>query len=400
MLLLSIFLVHCISGDDEKNGSEAEQQPLRSPANYSAYIGTSACLDCHADIGKSFTHTAHFHSSAIAADSTILGPLAAGKNSFHFNQAVYLQVEQRKDSFFQVEYLNGVERKARRFDISIGSGKRGQSFAYKWKDTLFQLPLTYFTAYQEWTNSPGYPNRVMFGRPITSRCLECHTTFAEVLSSFPARVDEINSDHIIYGIGCERCHGPGAEHAAFMKEKSAAVQPVSYGSVSNFTRQQKLDMCILCHGGRLKQTQPAFSFQPGDSLSEFFNLDSNFSPVRDIDVHGNQYPLMAASKCFRQTDMTCLSCHDPHNDQRKQVSFFVKKCKTCHQEIHSSGSGTKMPASLVDSRCIDCHMPEQRSFAISVLRQYESVPTPAMMRTHYISTYPEVAKTIIAEMKK
>lgn len=103
-----------------------------------------------------------------------------------------------------------------RFDIVTGSGAKGQSFMSWRGDKLFQLPITYFTTAAQWSNSPGFPSdRVMIDRPITSRCMECHVTFAERISEDGKEPEEFSKTNIIYGVDCEKCHGPAAEHVAF-----------------------------------------------------------------------------------------------------------------------------------------------------------------------------------------
>ena len=92
-------------------------------------------------------------------------------------------MEKRADGFYQVGYIDGVEKKSQRFDMVIGSGTKGQSFASWNNNHLVQLPITYFTSAGQWSNSPGYPDKIAFNRPITSRCLECHATFAEKISA-------------------------------------------------------------------------------------------------------------------------------------------------------------------------------------------------------------------------
>ncbi len=89
---------------------------------------------------------------------------------------------ERDSSFYQVNYHFGTEKTARRIDIIVGSGIMGQSYLYWMQNRLFQLPVSYFGAANKWSNSPGFPNEAIFDRFITSRCLECHSTFAKTLS--------------------------------------------------------------------------------------------------------------------------------------------------------------------------------------------------------------------------
>src|SRR6185503_20539489 len=76
-----------------------------------------------------------------------------------------------------------VGHRTERFDIVLGSGRKGQTYAFWKEDQLFQLPVSYWTELGEWVNSPGYPDgSAIFTRPITPRCLECHATSFESLA--------------------------------------------------------------------------------------------------------------------------------------------------------------------------------------------------------------------------
>jgi hypothetical protein len=66
----------------------------------------------------------------------------------------------------------------------------------------------------------------------------------------------------------------------------------------------------------------------GDKLDDFSS--ANYSPdsVAVLDVHGNQYGLLTASKCFKMSaEMDCSSCHDPHK---------TKKFKTAPKYFHEN----------------------------------------------------------------
>jgi len=54
----------------------------------------------------------------------------------------------------------------------------------------------------------------------------------------------------------------------------------------------------------------------------------------------------------------------------------------------------------IASNCIDCHMPELTSRAIMVLQQGDNAPTPASMRTHFITVYPEETKKYLRQRHK
>jgi hypothetical protein len=54
----------------------------------------------------------------------------------------------------------------------------------------------------------------------------------------------------------------------------------------------------------------------------------------------------------------------------------------------------------INDNCINCHMPQQPSMAIAVILQGSALPTPALMHTHLIKSYPDETKKILAFLKK
>jgi hypothetical protein len=121
----------------------------------------------------------------------------------------------------------------------------------------------------------------------------------------------------------------------------------------------------------------------------------------DIDVHGNQAGLLALSKCFQLTAMTCMNCHNVHEKEADNVALFSQRCTTCHSDGHQPGC--KMTATLgpsIKQNCIDCHMPKQPSHAVAVYLQGAAAPTPALLRTHYIKAYPEETQKFLEARKR
>lgn len=60
-----------------------------------------------------------------------------------------------------------------------------------------------------------------------------------------------------------------------------------------------------------------------------------------------------------------------------------------------------MTASGTDIRnnCVDCHMPARPSALITMKSQRQTKPIPALVRTHYISIYPDETKKFISMQK-
>jgi len=393
MIIISscvLYLTQC-SGDSLKK-EDTKEEP--------EFAGSSTCAGCHKDIYDKHIHTAHYLTTRPAIADYIKGSFKEGHNSFAYNQAIKVLMEHRDSNFYQVAYLNGIEKKRERFDMVVGSGTKGQTYLYWKSDSLYQLPIFYFTQKDEWANSPGYGGKIIFNRPITSRCLECHSTYAKKLTADENMPEPFSRGQIVYGVDCEKCHGAASQHVSFhlANPKDSIGRYIINPAV--FSRQQKLDMCALCHGGRLSKTKPSFSFQPGDTLSNYFTLNSANKQVADIDVHGNQYGLLVASKCFLKSELTCNNCHNVHVNETGNKADFSKRCMSCHNT--GNNHFCKMAASVgpsITENCIDCHMPLQTSRAIIFQEQGKEQPTAATMRTHYIAIYPEESRKIFSLIK-
>src|SRR5215204_3226889 len=181
------------------------------------YIGDDQCLSCH-EKQRTYRSTAHHLTSAEANATSILGCFAPGKNILRTAQReLHYRMEARNDGFFQIGVLGtppDTISVSERFDFVIGSGRKGQTYLYWGKeDQLFQLPVSYWTEVASWVNSPGYGDRSLdFSRPVVPRCLECHATFFEPIID-AGFANQYRRTNYVLGVSCEKCHGPGKQHA-------------------------------------------------------------------------------------------------------------------------------------------------------------------------------------------
>jgi nitrate/TMAO reductase-like tetraheme cytochrome c subunit len=387
------------NAEKEKNTAITDDRKV----NYKKFAGAATCITCHKNIYESFIHTSHFLTSQPASEKYIKGSFEKGKNIFPFNDHLFVSMEKRDSGFYQVAWLHGIEKVAKRFDIVTGSGAKGQTYLSWRNNELFQLPISFLTAANEWANSPGYdPGKVIYNRPVTSRCLECHSTYFNVISPSGKEPEEYDHDQILYGVECEKCHGPGAKHVEYQTQNSKDQVGRYIINPSKFSRQQSLDLCGLCHGGRLQKTKPSFEFVAGDTLSNYFVPGTAGPATKEIDVHGNQLGLLKESKCFRvSATMTCITCHNTHENERGETELFSQRCMTCHNKEH--GTFCKIDPSTVSSitsNCIDCHMPKQPSMSVALLLRGDIEPTAALIHTHLIKIYPEEAKRFITNKNR
>jgi hypothetical protein len=191
-------------------------------------------------------------------------------------------------------------------------------------------------------------------------------------------------------------------HVKYQSSNPAIKEGKFIINPGKLTRERILDLCTLCHGGRqLTKITPSFTFQAGDTLTNYFIQEKNSTDAANIDVHGNQMGLLALSKCFKMSNLTCINCHNTHQNENGKIETFSQRCQSCHTEGHNKQC--KMTSSIgasINKNCIDCHMPKQPSQAVAVFLQGYAMPTPALMRTHYIKVYAEETKKVLAYLKK
>lgn len=396
LLLVGVgfILTKCITDDTQDSAGESVDNPDKPV--FAAYAGSQACAGCHKDIYSTHLETAHYNTSANSGTDNVLGSFEKGRNRYNYNPALYIMMEKADSGLYQEVYFHGEKKRSFSFDITTGSGAKGQTYLYWEGNKLFQLPLSYFTAASQWSVSPGFPpDKVLFDKPITSRCLECHATYATVISPPDAKQEEYNKAQMILGVDCEKCHGPGAVHVKTHQENKGDTSGKHIIDPASFNRQRKLDMCVLCHGGSMKKTEPSFSFIPGKELTDYFIPDTTTLHADNVDVHGNQFGLLKKSPCFlRSETMTCTTCHDPHKKERGDLVLFSSRCMNCHNDQHKNFCRVKpMPANIREN-CIDCHMPKRPSRAVTLFEEGKEVPTPAMIRTHFISVYSPETKRL------
>jgi predicted CXXCH cytochrome family protein len=172
-------------------------------------------------------------------------------------------------------------------------------------------------------------------------------------------------------IGCERCHGPGADHVAKMTALPAGATADDLQIINpvDLEPQRREAVCNQCHLGG-EATIPRFGrgfydFRPGDHLDDTLvvfvhderaTLASEAKPVSQVEQ-------MRQSGCWKGTGGTlgCISCHDPHPKPTPEGmdAFYRTKCQACHEEKPCSLPAAERDAPPAAGSCIRCHMPSQ-----------------------------------------
>jgi hypothetical protein len=358
------------------------------PVRADTALSDATCLSCHAR-EAAFERTAHRVTSRLPTRDAVAGRFDAGANELRTrNPYLHYRMDSTADGFTQSAVMgtpSNATVRTERIAYVVGSGRKGQSYVYRrGSDMLFQLPVSHWTGLG-WTNSPGFTDGVAnFDRTITPRCLECHSTsFTPVSDS--RSVNRFSATPApVLGLTCEKCHAAGRDHVARERSALRALMPRSIINPARLSRQRRIEGCALCHGGVGEPKAESFTYVPGAPLRE--HLDLKPAAPNEVDVHGNQVALLARSACFRASEMTCSTCHDVHRTQR-DVGQLSGRCLTCHT-ARSCGLYPTRGEAIV-GRCVDCHMPLQRSNTI--ISGHEGRQERPMVRTHWIKVYPETA---------
>ena len=395
IFIFGIFLTGC------KNESDDYTDPRGTD-----YAGSESCVQCHQKQHQTAIHSGHFKASLPATKENILGYFANGKNTFVYNKNTKVVMEERNDSIYQVLYKNGKEIKAYPFDVIFGF-KHAQTSGY-WKNHRFyELPISYYKSINNWATSPNYSaTKPDFNRKIIKECFACHssniaskyvtTASTETYTFMGMEVDDfMNKNTLIYGIDCERCHGPAKKHVQTHLKFPDLKKTQNMVSFRNLNRQQRIDACGLCHsGGDHTKLKSRFQFKPGESLSDYFKENQRSKDTLNYDVHGNQLGLLSRSKCFQKSQtMDCITCHNPHQDSPKSYVSYSKICMSCHQNTQHNAVTLKTISKLkLTNNCVECHMPKQDSKAIRFQQSNSSAVTSYSLRTHKIAIYPTAKK--------
>lgn len=370
----------------------ARRKPQRWPDAVSASnaVGDSTCLTCHGD-KASFETTAHRLTTRLPTSATIEGSFRNGENVLHTpNPALHFSMHADSSGFYQTAVVGNAPdttSRTERIAYVAGSGRKGQSFLYWTGDQLFQLPVSYWKTLGTWINSPGpayVDGKANFERAVAPRCLECHATWIDARPD-PRVVNRFRPGSAMLGITCERCHASGQEHVANEQSLLHAVRRVAIVNPARLRRVRQMEACAQCHGGLGEPKAPAFTFVAGKRLEDYLHLEPQAASAT-VDVHGNQLALLSRSRCYQSSQMTCLTCHDVHREQR-DLTALSGRCLTCHQ-VQSCGLYAKGDHALA-GRCVGCHMPLQQSNLI--VSALEGKQERAQVRTHWIRVYPDSA---------
>lgn len=321
------------------------------------------------------------HAMASGKVTKLKGSFTPGNNNFPLDEKNFLIFIELFDKPYELLISNNQLKHKLEFEYFLGSGKYGQNYFTRLNKRFYGLKAHYLPSVSDWSLYPGADISVAKSRPEspTLRCLQCHTTKVEPETALELSIFRFEEweqrgstrykDSFILGVSCESCHGPGKNHVEFPNIKKHIKNP------KHFSRERSLQTCSLCHSGHGNLKENFYSYQPGEDLKEFIEFDHD--KLKQEGIHSNNLVPLSMSKCFKNSKMTCITCHSPHKNERGDLKTFSKRCISCHTGSHKN----KLSANQRNN-CIDCHMPKRSFNKPFITKNHKQADIK--MRSHHI----------------
>ena len=343
------------------------------------YLGDKACGACHARAAAMHAHSAHaqtLHAVNVKQDGQIFRHTNAvkdPKNRFTYGTVVQQNV-------CKMLAFNDTLEADLSADFAVGSGRHARSYLNRDdRNGWVNLRVSYYPSAGKWDFSAGQPPErtlpssmgMELKGPQVTACLLCHTTVVRPQASLNLTERTVTADAYpdmtttSFGVGCERCHGPGKAHVDMVSHANAPLpradaaakadhETFGMENLSQATPARITTLCGYCH--RTSQ-----------------NSDMH-DPHNSADLPRFQGVALERSLCYQKSgSLSCLSCHNPHTDADTNRSHNDAVCLTCHASKPPRPPGERPAFSVktvhdpqgvpcpVNPRkdCTGCHMPQQ-----------------------------------------
>lgn len=321
----------------------------------SEFADESRCIDCH-EQAEDFHETGHSNTLQPAGSEYSLRLLQEW-----CDQNPELKAAVREDGSKAVlSIVDGKLERETTIDFCLGSGTHAHTWVSMLQDStmrsdLMELRWSWFSSLNGWDLTPGQLKErgngavtsmgLLFDGPKANRCLSCHSTHIATEDG------RIQTDRMVHGVGCQRCHGPRGQHV----KSDGEIHPSGWQIKD---RMDSVKRCAVCH--RMPGERDPHEIRPGN-----------------VDIVRFQPMGLLQSACFVKSDMSCVTCHDPHRPMNAQDSAGIWQCIQCHDPNHSEtkhASVVTCGAGETD-RCLECHMPKvPHDFPVSFTDHWIRVP--------------------------
>lgn len=416
------------------------------------YVGAAKCGECHSVTYAKWQTSGHAQMAREPSSETILAnftdgswtPPVAARLSPEDDQPAARFYTQGKDYYVALRDPDTNEFVSFKVAYILGSHYRQEFLVQEPDGVIRRFPLqwsisqgVYFPYWNVQENSLPTISDLWAQMTVQNSawnlfCARCHTTHLVINDKDDAHT-RADTEWTDLGIACEACHGAGSHHVnyfehnkinrivAFLNSKIRG-EPVAYiANAPKLTRGQDLSVCGRCHGADIwLGTQDIYRiYEPGYSregrvndISTYFQ-ETPLTPGREaptVEVWldgtpkgiGMLFRSFIESAHYRQSDMACYDCHDPHNNFLPAKAGMLTPssesnayCLSCHEDL--KGKETEHSHHVSDTAgyyCYDCHAPYRlKNLATGVGTQarthdMSSMPNPAASVTYGLENSP------------
>ena len=248
----------------------AAQTPTRPNASY---VGTTACGSCHAKEHAAWRGSHHDRAMEVPDEKTVLGDFAdarflhAGVTNRFFRRDgrwfVNTDAPGGKLADFEIKYTFGVYP-LQQYLIELPGG-RLQAFGIAWDArSKAQGGQRWFHLYPDPKLKAGDPlHWTGIDQNWNHQCADCHST--NLRKNYDAATRTYKTTWSDLDVGCEACHGPGSNHAAWAKQEPAVRgADAAKGLTVRLDERAGVRWTIDAATGSAKRSAPRVSNREGE----------------------------------------------------------------------------------------------------------------------------------------
>ena len=351
------------------------------------YVGSEKCGVCHKDMYDKWKGTLHNKSQQELSptnDSVVVDWKGVLKlKGGNIPEYIVKLTKQGKEYYATlVDTQNPAKEATYRVVRTYGGWGWKQRYQVEIGNLHYILPIQWNQATSRWVpynpqwwyNENGSLKTPPARNSFELDCAGCHNTGLTIARSdkgVDVKYSELNT-------GCEKCHGPGSDHAAGPKAANI-INP------RKLAYERNIESCGQCHSRGVSKPSGSFgypwndkdnkSYVVGEPLENYYQFrPGEWGGIQaHAKSHHQQWHDLQRSKHYA-AKVTCAACHDPHGGPNRfqlvKPSNNNDLCLTCHgkrfpnpEAIRKHTKHPYAPETTRTSRCTSCHMVKTASSA-------------------------------------